>query len=276
MKDLLATLSPGEPDWDLATSIDPLRLPRHIAIIMDGNGRWAHRKSLPRIAGHRAGVGPVRMTVETCARLGIETLTLYAFSVENWKRPLHEVEALWRLLRIYLRKELPKLMRNRIRLNPIGRPDGLPAKVRAELEAAALETSGNGGLCVNLAINYGGRAELVDAVNAILDEARREGGLSKLEVDEETIAAHLYTAGQDDPDLLVRTSGELRISNFLLWQVAYAEIYVTETFWPDFSRTDLLRAIVEYQKRDRRFGGLTPAAPRPKPQAEEVLGAPTR
>jgi undecaprenyl diphosphate synthase len=274
MKDLLAVLKPGEEDWDLASAIDPNRLPRHIAVIMDGNGRWARSRCLPRVAGHRAGIEPVRITVETCARLHLQALTLYAFSVENWKRPRAEVEALWRLLRVYLRREMPDLMENGIQLNPIGRLDGLPDRVREELEAAAATTAQNRGLRVNLAINYGGRAELVDAVNGLIEDARIAGTLDSLRVDDDAIASRLYTAGQRDPDLLIRTSGEMRVSNFLLWQIAYSEIYVTETFWPDFTRTNLLRAILDYQKRDRRFGGLSPSA-RDTEQPEPV-GAITR
>src|SRR5215467_14195066 len=190
MKAFLEALTPGDPDWALATALDPARLPEHIAIIMDGNGRWANQRLLPRVAGHKAGIGPVRATVETCARLGIRVLTLYAFSVENWKRPRHEVETLWRLLRYYLRRELPELQKNDIRLEAIGRLEALPEQVRSELEAAVEATSMNRGLRVHLAINYGGRAELVDAVNAILDAARRGGKLSSLRLDEEMIAAH--------------------------------------------------------------------------------------
>jgi len=259
MKALLEILKPGEADWALANSLDAARLPEHIAIIMDGNGRWASQRSLPRVAGHKAGIEPVRIAVETCARLGVKVLTLYAFSIENWKRPRAEVDTLWRLLRIYLRKELPELLSNNIRLTAIGRVDDLPERVRQELLGAVEATRNNDGLRVNLAINYGGRAELVDAVNAVLAQARREGRLAGLHLGEEDIASHLYTAGQPEPDLLIRTSGEMRISNFLLWQIAYAELYVTPTLWPDFKRTDLLRAILEYQKRDRRFGGLSPS-----------------
>jgi undecaprenyl diphosphate synthase len=256
MKALLETLKPGERDWELATSLDPARLPAHIAIIMDGNGRWANRRHMPRVAGHQAGVAPVRSTVETCARLGIQDLTLYAFSCENWKRPATEVETLWHLLRFYLRKEMPELQKNRIRLGAIGRLEGLPADVRAELEAAVEATSSNGGLRVNLAINYSGRAEIVDAVNGLIEAARAEGRLDSLRIDEESIASRLYTASSPEPDLLIRTSGEMRISNFLLWQIAYSELYVTETLWPDFGRTELLTAILAYQKRERRYGGL--------------------
>jgi undecaprenyl diphosphate synthase len=275
MKALLEFLRPGDRDWELAAAIHPARLPAHIAIIMDGNGRWAARRRLPRVAGHKAGVGPVRSTVETCARLGIQVLTLYAFSVENWKRPRAEVETLWRLLRFYLRKELPELQKNDIRLQAIGRLDALPPDVRRELDAVVDATAANRGLLVNLAINYGGRTEIVDAVNSIIELARMEGRLSSLRVDEDLIAAHLYTGSSPHPDLLIRTSGEMRLSNFLLWQIAYAEIYVTETLWPDFSRNHLLTAILEYQKRDRRYGGLSAlplngAAPG---DAEEMIAA---
>src|SRR3954462_13027247 len=185
MKALLESLQPGERDWHLAHSIDPNRLPAHIAIIMDGNGRWAGRRMLPRVAGHKAGIGPVRSTVETCARLGVKVLTLYAFSVENWKRPRHEVETLWRLLRFYLKQELPELQKNDIRLQAIGRLDALPPQVRRELDSAVDATSANRGLLVNLAINYGGRAEIVDAINSILEMARLEGSIDTLRLDEE-------------------------------------------------------------------------------------------
>ncbi|HEY3937451.1 MAG TPA: isoprenyl transferase [Bryobacteraceae bacterium] len=257
MKELLKVLSPGAPDWRIASQLDPKRLPSHIAIIMDGNGRWARQRNFPRIMGHRAGVNAVRTTVETCAQLGLEALTLYAFSAENWKRPRHEIEGLWRLLRFYLRRELDNLMRNDIQLAAIGRLESLPASVQRELQDVIDKTSSNRGMRLNLAINYGGRMELVDAMNAMLDNARLEGNLDALEITEESIAGHLYTAGLKDPDLLIRTSGEMRISNFLLWQIAYAELYVTETLWPDFTRTDLLEALSEYQNRERRFGGLT-------------------
>src|SRR5689334_1787059 len=276
MKALLEALQPGDKDWALAHAIDPSRLPAHIAIIMDGNGRWAGRRLMPRVAGHKAGITPVRTTVETCARLGIKVLTLYAFSVENWKRPRAEVETLWRLLRYYLKQELPELQKNDIRLQAIGRLDALPPQVRRELESAVDATSNNRGLLVNLAINYGGRAEIVDAVNSILEMARIEGSLHSLRIDEEQIATSLYTATCPDPDLLIRTSGEMRISNFLLWQIAYAELYVTETLWPDFTRTDLLQAVLEYQKRDRRYGGLSAGQPVngiPKANHESLIEA---
>jgi undecaprenyl diphosphate synthase len=275
MKALIEVLRPGEPDRALAESIDPARLPAHIAIIMDGNGRWAKKRSLPRVAGHRAGIEPVRVTVETCARLGIRALTLYAFSVENWKRPRGEVDTLWRLLRFYLRREVPEMIKNNIRFQAVGRLDGLSDLVRGELHQAEQDTAGNSGLQVNLAINYGGRTELVDAMNAILDEARLEGNLGSLRVTEAAIQSHLYTSSVPDPDLLIRTSGEMRISNFLLWQIAYAELYVTQTLWPDFRRTDLLKAILDYQGRDRRFGGLSTnplSAPAVAGQLAEPVG----
>ncbi len=240
MKALLDSLKPGDKDWDLAHAIDAARLPAHIAIIMDGNGRWARRRRLPRVAGHRAGVGPVRTTVETCARLGIRVLTLYAFSTENWKRPRAEVDTLWRLLHYYLRKELPDLQKNGIRLQVIGRVAALPSLVREELEAVVEATASNRRLLVNLAINYSGRSEIVDAVNSLLETARREGKMDTLRVDEESIAARLYTSSLPEPDLLIRTSGEMRISNFLLWQIAYSEIYVTDVLWPDFRGANLL------------------------------------
>src|SRR5581483_1274778 len=240
MKALLESLQPGQKDWDLAQAIDPARLPAHIAIIMDGNGRWAGRRRLPRVAGHKAGIGPVRSSVETCARLGVKVLTLYAFSVENWKRPRHEVETLWRLLRYYLRQELPELQKNDVRLQAIGRLDALPPQVRRELDSGVEATAANRGLFLNLAINYSGRAEIVDALNSILEVARLDGSIASLRLDEELISSNLYTSSCPDPDLLIRTSGEMRISNFLLWQISYSELSVTETLWPDFTRNDLL------------------------------------
>ena len=278
MQALLDVLNPAGPEWELAHALDPERLPVHLAIIMDGNGRWARRRHLPRVAGHEAGMEPVRVTVETCARLGVKILTLYAFSTENWKRPPSEVETLWRLLRKYLRRELPRLLENDVRLRVIGRLEGVPAVVRRDLLEAVEASAPNRGLLLNVAINYSGRAELVDAVAALVEEARAQKRLATLDISEEAIAAHLYTAGLPDPDLLIRTSGEMRISNFLLWQIAYTELYVTETLWPDFTRTELLRAILEYQRRDRRYGGLSPGAG--LRSAEEpviaALGAPTQ
>ncbi|MEY4166228.1 MAG: isoprenyl transferase [Blastocatellia bacterium] len=257
-EDFAGLVKPGSAEQRLLDQIDFARLPRHIAVIMDGNGRWANRRLLPRIAGHRAGVEAVRVTVDGSARLGIEALTLYAFSVENWKRPLLEVEALMTFLKEYLRREIDDLDRNRIRFQAIGRIDDLDPTVRFELESAIAKTAGNKGMTLNLALNYGGRVELVDAFRGLLRECQISGR-DPDSITEQDIARSLYTAGQPDPDLLIRTSGELRVSNFLLWQIAYAEIYVTETLWPDFRLADLFAAIVEYQRRDRRFGGLTPS-----------------
>jgi len=235
--------------------LDLARLPQHVAIIMDGNGRWAQRRHLPRVAGHRAGVNTAREIIETCARMDIPALTLYAFSMENWRRPKTEIDFLMRLLREYLRKELPTIQKNNIRLLAIGRPGELPPAVAHDIGQAMKSTAKNTGMKLVVALNYGGRAELVDAFNAILDRIRTNG-MSNFRVDEESVSNHLYTAGLPDPDLLIRTSGEMRVSNFLLWQIAYAEIYVTETLWPDFHRAQLLEALLDYQKRERRYGGL--------------------
>jgi undecaprenyl diphosphate synthase len=250
---LLAWIPPGSMDLELARQIQADRLPQHVAIIMDGNGRWAGRRHLPRVEGHRAGIQSVREVLETSARLGLRVLTLYAFSVENWKRPAAEVSTLMMLLRRYLRSELATLQEHNIRFNVIGRPDGLAPEIQVELADAERLTAPNTGLQFNIALNYGGRTEIVDAARAALTS-----GLAPDELTEARFADLLYTRGQPDPDLLIRTSGEMRISNFLLWQIAYAEIYVTETFWPDFRRGDLLEAIVAYQKRDRRYGGIAP------------------
>ncbi len=239
----------------LLEQLDTSRFPQHIAIIMDGNGRWAQRRHLPRIAGHRAGVASARQVIESCARLGIQALTLYAFSMENWRRPKTEIDFLMRLLREYLRKELPEIHRNNIRLIVIGRLDHLPDAVRGDVQEAMDLTAKNSGMILAVALNYGGRAELVDAFNSILDHVRNNGAAFP-PVDEKMVSEHLYTAGLPDPDLLIRTSGEMRVSNFLLWQIAYAEIYVTETLWPDFNRVRLLEALLEFQKRERRYGGL--------------------
>jgi undecaprenyl diphosphate synthase len=246
---------------ELALMLDPARIPAHIAIIMDGNGRWARKRGMPRFAGHKAGVKKVRTVVEDCSRLGVQALTLYAFSAENWKRPPTEVDMLWRLLRYYLRHELEDLQKNNIRLQSSGRVEALPARAYEELRATERATARNTGMVLNLAINYSARHELVDAVNALIDEARMAGRLPGLVVSEAAISRHLYTAGLPEPDLLIRTSGEMRVSNFLLWQIAYAELYVTDTLWPDFNRTELLRAILDFQRRERRFGGLAPAEP---------------
>ena len=246
---------------ELLDKLDLKRLPEHLAVIMDGNGRWAERRHLPRIAGHRAGVKAARVAIETCARLKLPYLTLYAFSLENWRRPRAEVDFLMRLLREYLKRELPSIHKNNIQLLVIGRRAELPEGVRKDLEQGMMMTARNTGMKLVVALNYGGRAELVDAFNAMLDHVR-SNGLSAFHADEQTISEHLYTAGLPDPDLLIRTSGEMRVSNFLLWQIAYAEIYVTETLWPDFSRARLLEALVDFQKRERRYGGLGTAKER--------------
>jgi undecaprenyl diphosphate synthase len=254
LEQMLAWIPRGSEDEALVRLIDFERLPAHVAIIMDGNGRWAARRHLPRVEGHRAGIEAVRDAVETSARLGIGVLTLYAFSVENWKRPRGEVSTLMGLLKRYLALELKTLSRNNIRFRVCGRREELAQDVRRELERAIEGTSANTGMQFNIALNYGGRSEIVDAVRRIID-----AGLRAEDLDEHRFSEFLYTAGQPDPDLLIRTSGEMRVSNFLLWQIAYAEIWVTDTLWPDFRRHDLLEAIVAYQKRDRRYGGIKPA-----------------
>jgi undecaprenyl diphosphate synthase len=230
------------------------QLPKHLAVIMDGNGRWAQRRHLPRIAGHRKGTETARVTIETCSRLKIEALTLYAFSVENWRRPKAEIDFLMQLLREYLRQEIPLIQRNNIRMRFLGRSDELPAAVQRDTREAVEATAGNTGMVLCIALNYGGRAEIVDAANALMAERQAAGDSRKLT--ESELQRHLYTAGLPDPDLLIRTSGEMRVSNFLLWQIAYAEIFVTETLWPDFNRPRLLEAFVDFQKRDRRYGGI--------------------
>jgi undecaprenyl diphosphate synthase len=244
---------------ELLAKLDLARLPRHVAVIMDGNGRWAQRKHLPRVAGHRVGTQTARSTIETCARLKIAALTLYAFSVENWRRPKTETDFLMQLLREYLRTEMPLIQRNDIRMRFLGRTDELPAGVQQDMRNAEEKTAGNRGMVLCLALNYGGRAEIVDAANAILVEREAQG--RRVRVTEEELSQHMYTAGLPDPDLLIRTSGEMRVSNFLLWQIAYAEILVTETLWPDFNRARLLEAFVEFQKRERRYGGILEDGP---------------
>jgi undecaprenyl diphosphate synthase len=275
----------------LLEKLDLDRLPRHIAVIMDGNGRWAQKRHLPRVAGHRAGTQSARTTIETCARLHIEALTLYAFSVENWRRPKTEVEFLMALLREYIRKEMPLLQKNNIRMRFLGRADELPEAVQRDTREATEALAKNTGMVLNVALNYGGRAEIVDAMNSILRERVHSNGHSystelsfRAEsaergislppsttprsgdgvdtrhsfqpITEDDLARHLYTGDLPDPDLLIRTSGEMRVSNFLLWQIAYAEIFVTETLWPDFNRARLLEALLDYQKRERRYGAI--------------------
>jgi len=258
LQDLLEVVPVGTDEEGLLRVVDFARLPRHVAIIMDGNGRWARLRSKNRVEGHRAGIDAVRETVETAARLGLEVLTLYAFSIENWKRPESEVSVLMGLLKHYLRSELDTLLRNNIRFRLVGRGDELAPDIREELARAEERTASATGLQFNIALNYGGRAEITDAVKRLFAELLKDGR-SPEAIDEEALAAHLYTAGQPDPDLLIRTSGELRVSNFLLWQIAYSEIWVTEVLWPDFRRRHLLQAIVDFQKRERRYGGIAPA-----------------
>ena len=236
--------------------LDPVRLPKHIAIIMDGNGRWAKRRHMPRVAGHRAGVAAVRSTVETAARIHIQALTLYAFSEENWKRPETEVGFLMRLLSRYLKAEVSTLNENNIRLEYIGRQHELPLDVQERMVWAREATQHNTGMVLTLALNYSARSELVDAFRSMVTVASQNGGIDHLHIDEDTVSRNLYTRHLPDPDLVVRTSGEMRLSNFLLWQLAYAEIYVTSTLWPDFRGVHLLEGIAEYQKRERRYGGL--------------------
>ncbi len=247
-------IHPGSVEAGLVKKIDFARLPRHVAVIMDGNGRWAGKRSLPRVAGHRAGIGAVHEIIETSARLGIQALTLYAFSVENWKRPQSEVRTLWRLLKEYVRRELDNIHNANIRFRAIGRIGELQESVQAELGRAMEQTSRNTGMLLNVALNYGGRAELVDTFNRLMTECGENG--NTVPIDEDMIGRNLYTAGMPDPDLLIRTSGEMRISNFLLWQIAYSEIYITSTLWPDFRRRHLFEAVLEYQKRERRYGGI--------------------
>jgi undecaprenyl diphosphate synthase len=251
LDDILAEVEPGSAEEALARQIDFERLPAHIAVIMDGNGRWAAQRHLPRVEGHRAGIESVRAVVEGSARLGIKVLTLYAFSVENWKRPVAEVSTLMLLLKRYLRSELNTLLRNDIRFKVVGRMEDLARDIQSELRDAEEKTARNHGMLFNIALNYGGRAEIVEAAKKLV-----AAGVRADDIDEAAFSSQLYTAGQPDPDLLIRTSGEMRVSNFLLWQIAYAEIWVTDTLWPDFRMRHLLEAIVAYQKRDRRYGGI--------------------
>ncbi len=255
LEQLLASIPPGSHDEALARQVNFEQLPAHVAIIMDGNGRWAAQRHLPRVEGHGAGIESVRDVVETSARLGIEVLTLYAFSVETWKRPRAEVNTLMMLLKRYIRLELSTLLKNNIQFRVIGRAEELSPDVRHELEIGIRQTENNTGMQFNIALNYGGRAEIVDAARRAM-----AAGVAPEDLDERRFSEFLYTAGQPDPDLLIRTSGEMRVSNFLLWQIAYAEIWVSETLWPDFRRRDLLEAVVAYQKRDRRYGGIKPSS----------------
>jgi undecaprenyl diphosphate synthase len=240
--------------------LDPERLPRHIAIIMDGNGRWAQARGLPRVVGHRAGSESVRTVVEGCDDLGISYLTLYTFSAENWRRPRAEVEALMALIEENIRREVEELHRKRVRMQAIGRRSELPQSLQDELARVEALTRDNTKLTLTLAINYGGRGELVDATACLADQVRK-GDLRLEEINEETFARSLYTAGMPDPDLLIRTAGEMRVSNYLLWQIAYAEIWVTPVLWPEFGREHLVEAIRDYQRRTRKFGGVAPTTP---------------
>lgn len=233
--------------------LDTKRLPAHIAIIMDGNGRWAERNNLSRISGHRAGAESVRVIVETCREIGISYLTLYAFSVENWMRPTGEVRALMNLLVQYLKSEIKTMLKNDIRLTTIGHSDALPEKVRTFLQKTMEKTKNGKSMVLNLALSYGGRDEIIDAVKGILRDVD-QGVIRSGDISKEMFSRYLNTAGMPDPDLLIRTSGEYRLSNFLLWQSAYTEFYYTDVLWPDFRRENLIAAILDYQKRERRFG----------------------
>ncbi len=250
--DLKGFISPGSEEEKLVRQLDPSRLPQHVAVIMDGNGRWAEKRRRPRIEGHRAGSKAVQEVVETCARLGVRFLTLFAFSRENWKRPKKEVALLWRLLEEYLQKQDKELIKNKIRLIVIGQREGIPEAVQSELKRVEAMTSAHDRLTVVLALNYSGRAEIIGAVKRILQNHSVGGD----DLDEAGFARYLDTAAIPDPDLLIRTSGELRISNFLLWQIAYSEIWITPVLWPDFRRREFLQALLDFQKRERRFGAV--------------------
>ena len=254
MPDPSRLAAPGSPEELLVRRLDLTRLPRHVAVIMDGNGRWAKARNLPRVEGHRAGVQAVKDTVEAAGQLELQALTLYAFSVENWKRPRYEVWTLMNLLKDYIRQELDTLVQNDVHLEVIGRWRELDASVVSALDRAIEATAHCGGMRLNIALNYSGRCEIVDACRRIV--ADWAAG-KHADIDEETLGRYLYTAGLPDPDLLVRTSGEMRVSNFLLWQIAYSEIWVTNTLWPDFRRRELFEAILDYQRRERRYGGVS-------------------
>jgi undecaprenyl diphosphate synthase len=256
LKNFAEVVKPDDAEYQLLTAVDWERLPRHVAVIMDGNGRWAAQRGKPRIAGHRAGVESVRAIVDTGGRLGLKALTLYAFSTENWKRPPLEVSALMRMLRRYLRKEIEEIDRQQIRFQAIGRISGLALAVQKDLAWAAERTKCNKGMVLSVALNYGGRAEIADAGQAAAKQVLESGKNIETEDWEKLIEQNLYTQGLPELDLLVRTSGEMRVSNFLLWQVAYSEIYVTKTLFPDFRRKDLVEAVLDYQKRHRRFGNI--------------------
>ena len=264
MIDISRLAEPGSPEELLVRRLDLERLPRHVAVIMDGNGRWAKSRNLPRVEGHRAGVQAVKDTVEAAGALELDALTLYAFSVENWKRPRYEVWTLMNLLKDYIRQELHTLIENDVHLEVLGRWRELDPSVVGSLENALAATADCRGMRLNIALNYSGRCEIVDACRRIV--ADWAAG-KRADIDEETLGRYLYTAGMPDPDLLIRTSGEMRVSNFLLWQIAYSEIWVTNTLWPDFRRRELFEAILEYQRRERRYGGVS---------ADETAAAPVR
>ena len=255
MKDLDRLAAPGTPEREILDRLAHESLPRHIAIIMDGNGRWARQRGLPRVEGHRAAIRAVRDTLEAAVRLELEALTLYAFSTENWKRPRWEVRTLMALLKEYLAKELRTMVENNVRFRPIGRLGELEPEIQDGLRNAVEATSSNTGLVFQIALNYSGRTELVDLVHSAA-LAGRDRSLDPESIDEVWVGEHLLTAGVPDPDLLIRTSGELRISNFLLWQIAYAELHFTSVLWPDFTTRDLLLAVADYVRRERRYGGV--------------------
>ncbi len=250
-------MAPERLDPQLELGIEASRLPRHIAVIMDGNGRWARQRDLPRVRGHEAGAKAVRAIVTRCARLGIECLTLYSFSAENWKRPKEEVDFLMELYGQYLIAERGEIMDNNVRLIHVGRREGLPAQVLKEMDVTVGQSRNNTGLKLCLALNYGSRSEIVEAVRAIAAEVR-DGRIAVEDIDERLVSGSLYTGGLPDPDLLIRTANERRLSNFLLWQISYTEIYVTECLWPDFSVEDLDGAIREFARRERRYGSIRP------------------
>jgi undecaprenyl diphosphate synthase len=248
-------IKPESEEASLLAQIDPARLPNHIAIIMDGNGRWAKQRGKPRIFGHREGAESVRSILDTCARLQIKAVTLYAFSTENWKRPEDEVSGLMQMLKFYLKKELGMVHKNNIRFQAIGKISGLSEDIQKQIRAAEAKTADNTGTILSVALNYGGRAELTQAARSAAKSLLKEGK-SLDDLTEADIEANLYTRGLPEVDLMIRTSGEFRISNFLLWQLAYSEIYVTPTLFPDFRRAEIFRAIIDFQKRERRFGGV--------------------
>ncbi|REJ77237.1 MAG: isoprenyl transferase [Acidobacteria bacterium] len=254
-KNFAEVVEAGSAEEKLLADIDPGKMPRHIAVIMDGNGRWAKLRGEPRINGHREGAESVRAILDTCTRLEIEVVTLYAFSTENWKRPADEVDALMQMLKYYVGKELENVHRNNIRFRAIGDIEGLAEDVRAEIRRAEERTADNTGTLINVALNYGGRAEILNAAKKAF-AGLGSNGRGPQDLTEEDIEANLYTHGQPEVDLLIRTSGEMRVSNFLLWQIAYAEIYVTETLFPDFRREEIFKAVLEFQHRNRRFGGV--------------------